>query len=203
MMKMSQPLYHAQNGKSFQFHYHQSDKFLHQLISEKRISMESLPDDVVRDVLIPFACCNSGDAFRLMLVSKRFHKLVSNSQGLWKAMYLTRFPFVAKAPSAVKSWFKFFERRSKVDKKLVFGERTIENCTLVFQCPLRWSELNGTVEVVAEGSRRLCSECNRQVYQVNHVADLTVLANRGECVAYMEEREILMGMWCEPEETII
>jgi hypothetical protein len=115
--------------------------------------MNLVPDDVIRDVLFPLCCASAKDAVALMLVCKQFAKLVGESNTLWKTLFVSYFQPINPDALHVKSWFKFFVRRTQASKRIDVSrsERTIENCSLVFECPLRWDELSGSVEFVLEG----------------------------------------------------
>lgn len=56
----------------------------------------------------------------------------------------------------------------------------IQNCTLVFKCPLLWSELEPTSD---EGMRS-CRVCDKGVYLAEDDEAVAMLAALGRCVAY-------------------
>lgn len=164
--------------------------------------MDLIPDDVIRDILLEYCCPTLENVLSLMLVSKRFERLVRASQGLWKRLFLSRYPLV-NDKLQLKSWYTMMKRRSSLG--LRYNERSIENCNLVFQCPLSWHELSGPEETTEEGlTCRKCGECDRTVFLAETDWDLRRLAQMGECVAFRGiEEETMMGMWVDDSDALL
>jgi len=63
----------------------------------------------------------------------------------------------------------------------------IQNCKLVFKCPLSWSELEPT----ADEGIRFCRVCDKGVYLAEDDESVAILAALGRCVAYLSPTRTL------------
>lgn len=66
--------------------------------------------------------------------------------------------------------------------QLDYGEGPIEGCSVIFACPLRWSDL--TDGPTLSENKRKCQECGRFVYRLTDIEQVKEYAARGECVSF-------------------
>ena len=73
----------------------------------------------------------------------------------------------------------------------------INTCSLYYECPLAWVELEGKDKI------RHCNECNKDVFWCDNGADFERHAVKENCVAFLlsNNPEPLVGIPAEPEET--
>ncbi|MGI9558516.1 MAG: hypothetical protein ACR2NQ_02455 [Thermodesulfobacteriota bacterium] len=69
------------------------------------------------------------------------------------------------------------------------SEEIIENCEFSFKCPLKWERLTET----KDDKIRFCGECERNVYFCKDDEELAKHVERGDCVAVIQEKEMMLG----------
>lgn len=128
--------------RAFAIVFGTNDPTLH-LGSSQRCCMDHLHDDILRDCI--FVHLDPNDDKTLMsvlLTSKRFGEVLKKCQPLWRSKFLLRWPL--QNPSLrMRSWWSMYARRHRawLEEPVPRNPVLIENCTLSFECPLRFSEL--------------------------------------------------------------
>ena len=142
------------------------------------------PSPVLEKILFS-AYCDSDD-FRVVLesrlVSKHFSIVITESNDLWRCLYLRKWKW-GNPNLKLKSWYAMFKR-----KFLVHDEQqpSIEGC-LKFECPLTFKDLSAGDNVL----KRHCHQCGKDIEVINQ-EDAKKAHEQGKCVAIMPENWRLM-----------
>jgi hypothetical protein len=72
----------------------------------------------------------------LIMTSRRMLRLVTQANDVWREIFVARWP-KQNAHLKVKSWYRMFQRRWAADKDDHKERVWVENCAMVFECPLR------------------------------------------------------------------
>ena len=83
------------------------------------------------------------------------------------------------------------------DPKPFIKKPIVNTCSLYYECPLAWVELEGKDKI------RHCNECNKDVFWCDNEADFERHVAKKNCVAFLlsNNPEPLVGIPAEPEET--
>ena len=82
-------------------------------------------------------------------------------------------------------------KQAEIDK-----ESFIENCRMIVECPMRFSQLQD-IEGLDNTKERFCDKCEKIVYRTNNLETLKTLSRKGECVSFYIENKML-GRKIEP-----
>ena len=81
----------------------------------------------------------------------------------------------------VKNWFRMYKRR-KHERSISEEELFIENCAMIVDCPMKYSDLTPLNER-GDGTR-FCNVCNKNVYRTDSLVTLRELTKKGQCVSF-------------------
>eukprot|EP00026_Physarum_polycephalum_P014958 Phypoly_transcript_15531.p1 GENE.Phypoly_transcript_15531~~Phypoly_transcript_15531.p1 ORF type:complete len:172 (+),score=13.01 Phypoly_transcript_15531:336-851(+) len=160
------------------------------------LAMNDFPDYIISTILEHLLL---GDVIHVIEVSRRFHRL-SMLNKLWRNLARAKWPGVQEE-FVTDNWFQFYRmRHNGLHSSTEKVNGLIDNCIKwKFKCPLTVDKLlEGTVE-----GARYCNVCEKSVYYVHSMAELTQKVQQNKCVivdfngeiADYYDEDIGMGDW--------
>ena len=150
----------------------------------------SVPLDVVAQHIFPHCMETWSDFANLSLVSHRFREAANVADEAHKRLFLAKWP--TQSPNLKFShggWLRMFKRR--IDWAQI-DETPIEGCAVIFECPMKFDDLEGPVSGPLKERRRTCHECNKEVVRVSSKERAIELASQGLCVSFKKLEKLGM-----------
>jgi hypothetical protein len=157
------------------------------------LNIFSYLDNPIEYVLKCSSVCNLWHTLVIPSLPKESHEY-SMSQQIWRTFTLNQWPSFFRK-TKVSNWYILFKKRyikvEQPNKHLHFFDEKyhpIENCDYMeFKCPIA---LEDELMVRIDHSTSYCNKCHKNVYHVNTMDQLYEHGNRGNCVAYKEEKDL-------------
>jgi len=158
--------------------------------------IDGLPNEIL---LLIFHYVDLKTLAEICSVSKRWRS-ISEDNSLWKEIATEQWSAIGVMSAAyehITNWKAFFKRRWV--KKLEYaksspflyaipGQRVIEdifidNCLeWEFKCPLKYEDLDPSINQLDGTMERYCKVCNKSVYKVTNKEDLLTRVQNKQCV---------------------
>ena len=134
-------------------------------------------------------------AFVLGSVCKRWHRVVCESEVVWRLLARATFLPPVVAPERVPWSLPRYRKRMKAQdamRPLAAEQLTpIEDCELAYECPMLLEALTATGEVTGTGLEVLhCHVCRKNVYPCQDQAELDANTAAGRCVMFRARERV-------------